>query len=132
MSEFGKFPVKIRSGDVMEGNLMEMGNRITTRRRHLGISQNLLAEKIGISNNHMSNIERGREKPSFDVLINLCNALHVTPDYLLMGSMHPQGVPQNLVDSLSLCTKEDLALLEDIVRHMVLRQEHKWNNDNFI
>lgn len=116
----------------MEGNLMEMGNRITTRRRHLGISQNLLAEKIGISNNHMSNIERGREKPSFDVLINLCNALHVTPDYLLMRSMHPQGVPQNLVDSLSLCTKEDLALLEDIVRHMVLRQEHNWNNDNFI
>lgn len=132
MSAFGEFPVKIRSGDVMEGNLMEMGNRITTRRRHLGISQNLLAEKIGISNNHMSNIERGREKPSLDVLINLCNELKVTPDYLLMGSMHPCGVPQNLVDSLSLCTKEDLALLEDIVRHMVFRQERNWNNDNFI
>lgn len=94
------FPVKIYLGDVMEGNLMEMGNRITTRRRHLGISQNVLAEKIGISNNHMSNIERGREKPSFDVLISLCNTLRVTPDYLLMGSMHPQGVPQNLVDSV--------------------------------
>lgn len=132
MSAFGEFPVKIRSGDVMEGNLMEMGNRITTRRRHLGISQNLLAEKIGISNNHMSNIERGREKPSLDVLINLCNELKVTPDYLLMGSMHPQGVPQNLVDSLSLCTDEDIALLETIVSHMVLRQETKWNNDNFI
>lgn len=116
----------------MEGNLLEMGNRIATRRRHLGISQNLLAEKIGISNNHMSNIERGREKPSFDVLISLCNALRVTPDYLLMGSMHPQGVPQNLVDSLSLCTKEDITLLEDIVRHMVIRQETKWNDDNFI
>lgn len=132
MSAFGKFPAKIRSGDVMEGNLLEMGNRIATRRRHLGISQNLLAEKIGISNNHMSNIERGREKPSFDVLISLCNALRVTPDYLLMGSMHPQGVPQNLVDSLSLCTDEDIALLETIVSHMVLRQETKWNNDNFI
>ena len=79
------FPVKIHLGDVMEGNLMEMGNRITTRRRHLGISQNVRAEKIGISNNHMSNIERGREKPSFDVLISLCNTLRVTPDYLLMG-----------------------------------------------
>ena len=132
MSAIGKFPAKIRSGDVMEGNLLEMGNRIATRRRHLGISQNLLAEKIGISNNHMSNIERGREKPSFDVLISLCNALRVTPDYLLMGSMHPQGVPQNLVDSLSLCTDEDIALLETIVSHMVLRQETKWNNDNFI
>lgn len=107
----------------MEINLVEMGNRISTRRRHLKISQSQLAEKIDISNKHLSNIERGREKPSFDVLVSLCNELRVTPDYLLMGSMHPHGVSQNLVDSLSLCTDEDIALLETIVRHMVLRQE---------
>lgn len=116
----------------MESNLIEMGNRIAARRRHLGINQNLLAERVDISKNHLSNIERGRETPSFDVLINLCNELQVTPDYLLMGSMHPQGVPQNLIDSLALCTDEDIALLEDIIHHMVLRQETKWNNDNFI
>lgn len=116
----------------MEINLVEMGNRIAARRKHLKISQNQLAEKIDISNKHLSNIERGREKPSFDVLVCLCNELRVTPDYLLMGSMHPHGVSQNLVDSLSLCTDEDIALLEAIVRHMVLRHEKKWNNDNFI
>ena len=66
------------------------------------------------------------------VLINLCNILRVTPDYLLMGTMHSHGVPQNLIDSLALCTAEDIALLEDIVHHMVIRQESDWNNDNFI
>jgi len=116
----------------MESNLFEMGNRIAVRRKHLGISQNSLAERIDISKNHLSNIERGREKPSFDVLINLCNELRVTPDYLLMGSMHSQGVPQNLIDSLSLCTEEDVELVEAIVRHMVLRHEKKWNDENFI
>ena len=116
----------------MEINLVEMGNRIAARRRHLKISQNRLAEKIDISNKHLSNIERGREKPSFDVLASLCNELRVTPDYLLMGSMHPRGVPQNLIESLALCTEEDIALIEAIVRHMVLRHEKKWNNDNFI
>lgn len=94
----------------------------------MGISQNFLAEKVDISRNHLSNIERGREKPSFDVLINLCNILRVTPDYLLMGTMHSHGVPQNLIDSLA----QDIALLEDIVHHMVIRQESDWNNDNFI
>ena len=49
-----------------------------------------------------------------------------------MGTMHSHGVPQNLIDSLSLCTAEDIALLEDIVHHMVIRQESDWNNDNFI
>lgn len=66
------------------------------------------------------------------MLIDLCNILCVTPDYLLMGTMHSHGVPQNLIDSLALCTDEDIALLEDIVHHMVLRQERNWNNDNFI
>ncbi len=116
----------------MEVSLIEMGNRIAVRRRHLKISQSQLAEKIDISNKHLSNIECGREKLSFDVLVSLCNELRVTPDYLLMGSMHPCGVPQNLIDSLSLCTDEDIALLETVVSHMVLRQEMKWNNDNFI
>lgn len=106
----------------MECNLVEMGSRIAARRRRLGISQNFLAEKVDISRNHLSNIERGREKPSFDVLINLCNILRVTPDYLLMGTMHSHGVPQNLIDSLALCTAEDIALLEDIVHHMLIAQ----------
>lgn len=116
----------------MDSNLVEMGNRISAMRRHLGINQNTLAEKIDISKNHLSNIECGREKPSFDVLISLCNELRVTPDYLLMGSMHPQGVPQNVIDSLALCSSEDITLLETIVHHMVVRRESKWNNDNFI
>lgn len=89
------FPVKIHLGDVMEGNLMEMGNRITTRRRHLGISQNVLAEKIGISNNHMSNIERGREKPSFDVLISFL-LLHLTPIiWMRLCGFKYSGICQN-------------------------------------
>lgn len=116
----------------MENSLMEMGNRIAARRKDLKISQNQLAEEVDISSKHMSNIERGRERPSFEVFIGLCNALRVTPDYLLMGSRYPQRVPQNLIDSLSLCTEEDIALLETIVRHMVLRKEAKWNDDNFI
>ncbi len=116
----------------MEISLIEMGNRIATRRKRLKISQSQLAEQVGISSKHMSNLERGRERPSFEVFVALCNALRVTPDYLLMGSLHPQGVPKNLIDSLSLCTKEDIALVEEIVRHMVLRQEIKWENDKFI
>ena len=132
MSEFSPFVGTIPIGDVMDRNLIEMGSRISTRRKHLGISQNKLAERVGISNNHMSNIERGNEKPSFDVLIEICNELQVTPDYLLMGTMHPKGVPQNIIDSLSLCSNEDIALLETIVHHMVERREKKWNGDNFI
>ena len=97
----------------------------------MGIKQNVLAERIDISNNYLSSIERGKEKPSLEIIVNICNALQVTPDYLLMGNMHSNNVPQNIVDGLRLCTGDDLSLLSAIMGHMVERQGLKWNNDNF-
>lgn len=77
----------------------------------MGLKQNTFAEKIGLSNNYLSSIERGKEKPSLEVIVNICNALQVTPDYLLMGNMYSNNVPQNIVDGLRLCTEEDLSLI---------------------
>lgn len=52
-----------------------MGNRIKLRRKELHFKQADLAELLEISNNHMSAIERGREKPSLDTFISICQAL---------------------------------------------------------
>lgn len=54
----------------------------------MGFKQNMLAERLDLSNNYLSSIERGKEKPSLEVIVNICNALQVTPDYLLMGNMY--------------------------------------------
>lgn len=97
----------------------------------MGFKQNMLAERLDLSNNYLSSIERGKEKPSLEVIVNICNALQVTPDYLLMGNMYSNYVPQNIADGLRLCTKEDLSLLSVLIDHLVERQSQKWNNDNF-
>lgn len=115
----------------MELNYERIGQRIAKRRMQTGLKQNVLAERIGISNNYLSSIERGKEKPSLEIIVNICNALQVTPDYLLMGNMHSNNVPQNIVDGLRLCSEEDLSLLTAVMQYMVERQGKKWNNDNF-
>ena len=97
----------------------------------MGFKQNMLAERLDLSNNYLSSIERGKEKPSLEVIVNICNALQVTPDYLLMGNMYSNNVPQNIADGLRLGTKEDLSLLSVLIDHLVERQSQKWNNDNF-
>ena len=97
----------------------------------MGFKQNMLAERLDLSNNYLSSIERGKEKPSLEVIVNICNALQVTPDYLLMGNMYSNNVPQNIADGLRLFTKEDLSLLSVLIDHLVERQSQKWNNDNF-
>lgn len=115
----------------MELDYISIGHRIADRRKRLGIRQNALANRIGISNNYLSGIERGRETPSLEILVKICNFLQVTPDYLLMGNMYSNNVSQNIIDGLRLCTDEDLRLLNIIVHAMVDRQEEKWNSDNF-
>ena len=98
-----------------------MGNRIKVRRKELRIKQAELAEKLNISNNHMSSIENGRQKPSLDIFIQICNLLSVTPDYLLLGSMHAYNIPQDIIDKLRLCSPSDVELAGDFIELVVKR-----------
>ena len=116
---------------LVELNYVEIGNRIVQRRIHAGIKQTNLAETVGISNNYLSSIERGKERPSLEILVSICNALHVTPDYLLMGNMHSNNIPQNITDGLRLCSENDLDLILAIVQIMVRRSSDRWNSDNY-
>ena len=116
----------------MNQQYIEMGNRIKLRRKELHLKQSELAEFLDISNNHMSSIEIGTEKPSMDVFIKICEQLKVTPDYLLLGSMHATNIPQDICDKLRLCTENDIQLARDIVELLVNRNKTSWNQDNFI
>ena len=115
----------------MELNYTNIGKRIAKRRKVLGIKQNALADQVGMSNNYLSGIECGKEKPSLEVLIKICNALQVTPDYLLMGNMYSNNIPQNIVDGLRLCSKEELEIIDVLIQHIVQKHSLKWNSDNF-
>lgn len=100
-----------------------MGNRIKTRRKELHIKQAEFAEMLNISNNHMSSIENGRQKPSLDTFIKICNLLNVTPDYLLLGNMHAYNLPQDIIDKLRLCTQADIELARDFIELLVKRNK---------
>lgn len=115
----------------MELQYTDMGNRIKQRRNALKIKQSELAEMVNISNNHMSSIETGKEKPSIDTFIRICSYLKVTPDYLLLGVVHDRNVPKDIIDSLQLCSKTDIELLRKIVEFMVDRNKDNRNRDNY-
>lgn len=108
-----------------------LGKRIASRRMERRIKQNALAENIHISNNYLSSIERGKERPSLEIFVDICRELEVTPDYLLLGVMHPCDIPANIFDQLRLCSEEDIALVAKIVEFMVEKNSLKWNNDNY-
>ena len=106
-----------------------MGNRIKIRRKELRIKQAELAERLNISNSHMSSIENGRQKPSLDIFIQICNLLNVTPDYLLLGCMHAYNIPQDIIDKLRLSNQSDIELAGDFIELLVKRNNKATHNE---
>ncbi|OGW11166.1 MAG: hypothetical protein A2W77_03585 [Nitrospinae bacterium RIFCSPLOWO2_12_39_16] len=54
-----------------------IGARIKSIRDAKGMTQERLAEVMDINSKYLSNIERGKENPTLDMLIKLANALEV-------------------------------------------------------
>ncbi len=103
-----------------------IGARIRQRRTELGYKQYTLAEKLGISSNHISSIENGREHPSLETLLSICELLAVTPDYLLLGNMHTNDLSQDILAGLRLCSDTDLQLARDFIELLVERNREQW------
>lgn len=57
------------------------------RRKALGLSQEVLAEQVGLSKNHISNIECGKYLPTTKLIFQICDILGQTPDYYLIGKI---------------------------------------------
>lgn len=51
------------------------------------MKKNALAPKTCFSNYHISNIENGYSVLGIETFAKICNALNITPDYLLLSSL---------------------------------------------
>lgn len=69
-------------------NYREMGERVRQRRRELKMTQEQLAEQVGVSVSFIGHIERAEKKPSAETIVSLCESLGVTADYLMRGQRH--------------------------------------------
>lgn len=64
-----------------------IAQRIHYFRTQLGMTQESLADKTGISISQLGRIERGDRKPSLSILIRIANALQVSVDDLLADNL---------------------------------------------
>lgn len=68
------------SGKEKDADLIGIGLRIQNCRLKAGYTQEKLAEKINISQKHLSRIEQGYHNPHFDIIIKIAGALGVPTD----------------------------------------------------
>ena len=65
--------------------LSQIGLRILRRRQVLGLSQQELAEKLGIAQTNIGRIEHGKQNLTIRTLAKLADALGVTVAELIVG-----------------------------------------------
>ncbi len=93
-----------------------IGVRLKRLRKGRKLSQEALAEKVGISSKYVSSIERGKENPTLDVMIKLAHALRVEMEEIFAIS-HDESNPKKLRDSVNRLLKEaDGDKLQMVVR----------------
>ena len=81
------------------------------------MSQEQLAEKIGISVTHLSHIETGNTKLSLQVFVNIADALSVQSDELLHDiSENNLSAKHEILEILDTCSSRNTFILKDILK----------------
>jgi transcriptional regulator with XRE-family HTH domain len=92
---------------------MKYGNRIAQLRDEKRLTQEELAQKVGINRAALSHYENNRREPDYETLQRIATFFHVSIDYLMGGVQDTSKITdpdvKQFVDGLEL---SDQALLE--------------------
>jgi transcriptional regulator with XRE-family HTH domain len=102
---------------VVSNAAQDIGTFIRTQREAAQVSVRQLAEKAGVSNPYLSQIERGLRKPSADVLQQIAKALRVSAEvlYVRAGILEPSEaseVRDAIVTDTAITERQKQVLLE--------------------
>ena len=84
--------------------MVDFGSKLKELRKQAGLTQQQLANKLGVTKSVISYYELQERIPSPDVLVDLAKTFHVTTDYLL-------GLEHNKTIDVSDLSDEDISLL---------------------
>lgn len=90
----------------------EIGIRIRQCRESAGYTQEKLADLIDVTIQYISDLERGKVGASLLTIVNLCHALSVSADYLLLGRRESNDV-SDLVYRLETLSPNQMQVVED-------------------
>ena len=112
---------------VVSNAAQDIGTFIRTQREAAQVSVRQLAEKAGVSNPYLSQIERGLRKPSADVLNQIAKALRVSAEvlYVRAGILEP-GETSEVRDAIvndSAITERQKRVLLDIYSSFTQQNE---------
>ena len=101
-----------------ELNFEQIGKNIRAARIQKNLTQEYLADTIDVNVSHISNIENNRVKVSLSTLVQICNALDTTVDYVLSEEYNDSSsaIEQEILHELHACSNETKEQILKIVK----------------
>lgn len=97
-----------------------LARNIKDLRLRNNLTQEMFAEKIGLTTNGVSNIERNRYQPTAETIDKICKAFNVTPSELLLHPIDSNSdIINNIVTLLSDCPMKKLKKIYEMVQLMI-------------
>lgn len=109
-------------------NSKSIGRTLKERRLQLGYTQELAAEKSGISYSYYTKIERGEQLPSIEICVQLAQTFHLSLDYWLLGTSSDAEISSELIDFAYSLREIDLNSLRKVEK---LRKKQNCLQNNF-
>lgn len=106
----------ITSDDILK----TIGTKIKKARLEKKFTQEFIAENINISPDLLRNIENGRNIGSLPTLLNICNFLELSPNFLFSDllTFKVNSLDTILIDYISKLSIEDKQILKNIIIHL--------------
>ena len=99
----------------MEEILVQIGKRLYKRRKEMGLTQEAMAERLGMSTTFYGEIERGRKRLSIEKILLVYEQTGMDPDYLLTGK---GPLDQAVMEIFKSCPEEKRPVLEQILSNL--------------
>ena len=115
---------------VDEKILKTIGYNIQKARNKKNLTQEKLAEKCNVSPNYISDLERGKSAGSISLIINICNCLDVTPNYIFDKAIKSLNNNVNVLPNETAVTylslkKENQKFVKDTIEHLYFMQKKR-------
>ena len=114
-------------GNVAALTAMEFPERLATLRRSAGLSQQALADRVGVHVTHLRRYEAGKSQPTLDVIRKLAVALNTSAD-LLVFDRDERGPDEDLrlhFEALSRLDPDERQLVKGVIDSIVVKHDVK-------
>lgn len=97
--------------------LKDMGERIYKRRKTLKLTQEELAEQVGVSTQMISNLELGKKAIRPENLIKISSTLDISCDYILKGTTNKNSSSE-LTEKIANLNETDLKFVNQMLNYI--------------